>query len=63
MGNESGCIPDSYADASDVDERLGPLSGSRLKNGAAELFCSSFPRTRLTMGVLASESKVDILDL
>lgn len=63
MGNKSGRIPDSCADAPNVVERLGLLSGSRLKNGAAELFCSSFPRTRLTMGVLASESKVDILDL
>lgn len=63
MGNKSGRIPDLCADASSAVERLGLLSGSRLKNGAAELFCSSFPRTRLTMGVLASESKVDILDL
>lgn len=63
MGNKSGRIPDSYAGTADVAERLGLLNGSMLKNGAAELFCSSFPRTRLTMGVLAGEGKVDILDL
>lgn len=43
MGNKSGRIPDSYAGVADVVDRLGLLSGSKLKNGAAELFCSSFP--------------------
>ena len=65
-GIKKNRIPTTYAgssDAANVLERLGLARDGRLTNAATVLFCHSPSHKRLTMGVLAGNDRVNILDL
>ena len=65
-GIKKNRIPTTYAgssDAANVLERLGLARDGRLTNAATVLFCRSPSHKRLTMGVLAGNDRVNILDL
>ncbi len=61
-GNACGRIPEPFTTVEDALARLGLLRGGALTNAAEVLFCPS--RTAaLKMGILATHSRTEILDL